>query len=112
MGRTSLKLFQPQANDVKYLVAASLYFDRHTSSQDSGDKSNETQFDLKRIRQKFGQRSDQIRVGHVAYNLIRSDETSILLVPCLFVYHTWLKSYRQKNLFYHRLIMGAGQKLT
>ena len=42
------------------------------------------------------QRSGQVKVGHVAYNSIWSDETSIL-VPFSFIYHIWFKSYRQNT---------------
>ena len=42
------------------------------------------------------QRSGQVKVGHVAYHSIRSDDKNIL-VPFSFVYHTWFKSYRQKT---------------
>ena len=43
------------------------------------------------------QMSGQVKVGYVAYHSIRSDETDIL-VPFLFIYHTWFKRYREKHI--------------
>ena len=77
------------------------------------DKSNDTQFDLKSQGQSLtqGERSSQVKVGHVAHHSIWNDETSIL-VPFSFVYHTWFKRYRQKKLILPQAYNGSSSKMT
>ena len=42
----------------------------------------------------LGQRSGQVKVGHIVYHSIRSDDIKTL-VTFSFVYRIWFKSYRQ-----------------
>ena len=75
------------------MILASLCFSRQ-------DDSNDTHFDPERSSWKFDQRSrsGQVKLGHIAYHMVRSDETNTLMPPSL-VCVIQFKSYEPKHVF-------------